>query len=1179
QDEPDQETPNPRTPSIADIGYSLATTRAVFDHRAVVLGRDRADCLSGLQALAHGEPASQVLQGRAVGAAKVVFVFPGQGSQWAGMARELFASSQVFRDSVLACEAALAPYREWALTDVLLGRPGAPALERDDVVQPALFAVMVSLARSWAAAGVRPDAVMGHSQGEIAAACVAGVLSLEEAARLVALRSSAVLELRGSGAMASVPLPAEETMARAARWGDRISVAAVNGPAATAVAGDPEAIEEFLAELTADEVGARRVAVEYASHSRLVEPLRDDLLAAIGTVAAHDGEVPFHSTVTAGAMAGAELDAEYWYRNLREPVLLEPTTRQLVDSGHQVFVEVSPHPVLAAGLRETLDACDTAGGGSAVIGSLRRDEGGWARFLSAISQVHLAGGTVDWRAVFAGTGARRVPLPTYAFQRRRHWIEVRRRSLEGAGAGGSAASIVYEEPSQGPATGPMTGPPDLAALPPGERAARLRELVSGCVAIVLGHAEPEAVDGGRTFKSLGFDSLMSVELCDRLRAATGLPLTPTLLYNHPTPAALLRRLERDLPGGSDASGLSGADTDRAAISGAAARAAHDEPIAIVAMACRFPGGVDTPEALWRLVAEGRDAVGAFPDNRGWDVAGLYDPEPGKPGRTYARAGGFLYDADAFDAEFFGISPREAAAMEPQQRLLLETAWEALERAGIDPLALRGSRTGVFVGAMAQEYGPRLHQAAGGHEGYLLTGNATSVISGRVSYTLGLEGPAVTADTACSSSLVALHLAAQALRNGECGLALAGGATVMAGPGMFVEFGRQRGLAADGRCKPFSADADGTAWGEGAGLLVLERLSDARANGHQVLALLRGSAVNQDGASNGLTAPNGPSQERVIGEALAGARLTAADVDAVEAHGTGTELGDPIEAEALIQVYGPGREPERPLWLGSLKSNIGHTQAAAGVAGVIKMVMALRHELLPRTLHAQTPSPHVDWSAGTVALLTEPVAWPAGERTRRAAVSSFGISGTNAHVIVEEAAGESVGMAGSGDSADSASSGGLANHADSDGSADSAGLVGSADSADSDSAAGSADSGDPLCVPWLISAKDAVALRAQADRLARFLAAEPDADPLEAGRALANGRSLFDHRAVVLGADRAELTSGLEAFAAGRSAPNLVSAEARQRGKTVFVFPGQGSQWAGMAADLLNTSPVFADSIE
>ncbi|MCH0571008.1 SDR family NAD(P)-dependent oxidoreductase [Streptomyces sp. MUM 136J] len=1889
------------------VAAALAHHRTHFEQRAVLHADGRDDLLAALHALAEGRPDPDRTTGpqpvRPAG--KVAFVFPGQGAQWTGMARDLLERDAVFADELDRCDAALRPFTGWSVASVLRGDPNAPTTDRVDVVQPVLFAVMVSLAAVWRARGIRPDGVLGHSQGEVAAACVAGALSLNDAAAVVALRSQALTELSGTGTMAVVALPQTALEPRLAAYDGQMSVAAVNSDRATVVAGDTAAVDALVADLDREQVFARRLDVDYASHTAHVEPIRTRIGEELDGVVAAPASVAWYSTVTGEPVTG-ELDAGYWYTNLREPVRFASAAARMMADGYRWFVELSPHPSLLTAVRTIAEdtGCDPV-----AVGSLRRAEDGPACLDRAAAELHTHGRDIDWRRLVADHGP--ADLPTYAWDAQRHWTEpeatsaapglldraahpllgillrsadatrwtfrsewsaatadwlpdhtvfgrtvvsgttllelcraalaearpqapadltgllvltplilpspapqaapgragapaatvevsvevigdgpapevtvhsrprgaepgdwtlhatataadaapqptaeqppawphdaepawrpdtygrlaergltygpafrgvreavrigddallarltlpaaardtadahpvhpalldaalhvaaglhptgdrvllpvaigssvlppgggteltalVRRtadtttdltldvtlwdgdgffagrlrdvrlrtvdpgdlgsgspnarhlyevawtavgeaaggpaegtwavlgdptdpqvaealRAGEPAGGAGSPARTVvrvwplpdgepgaaalelaatalaelqglldrpadeapertlwvtrgavaaadgdtvpqlaqsvlwglartaraehpelgltlldldapasadvlrvaaaqHDEPelalregvllaprlvrarpggtaplaadgtvlitgglgavgrtiarllaeqgvprllltsrrgagdpraadltadltalgtqvevaacdvADGAALAALLDPVDdlrgvvhcagvlddgvlgdltperlarvlrpktdgaahlhrltadreldlfllvssaagvvgsagqanyaaanvfldqlahhrralglpavsiafgawageglaaghadlarmarhghraltpeqgrdlvelslrrnaphtvawaldtarlretvtgalwrsllpappgaagrsgaladrLAALPETERADRVLALVREETARVLGLRAAESVRPEQPLREIGMDSVTAVELRNRLAARLGVRLPATLLFDHPTPARLTGHLLTGVLAARDPAPAArpgpSASTAGAAVAGAPSAPAPDAPIAVVAMACRLPGGVDGPEDLWRLVAEGRDAVGPFPADRWGDVDALYDPDPDRPGTSYAREGGFLDGIDSFDAGFFGITPKEAAAMDPQQRLLLETAWEALERAGTVPADLAGSTTGVYVGMFGSDYlaGTRLDQL----DGYVGTGSAPSVASGRLAYTLGLHGPAMTVDTACSSSLVATHLAAQALRSGECDLALAGGVTLMVTPQTFVEFSRLRGLSPTGRCRSFSDDADGAIWAEGAGMLVLKRLADARRDGDEVLAVLRGTAVNQDGRSQGLSAPNGPAQEQVLRRALERSGLGPDAIDYVEAHGTGTTLGDPIEAGALTAVFGAERPRDRPLYLGSLKSNIGHTQAASGVAGLIKVVQALRHGTLPATLHAAAPSRHVDWETSGLELLHEPAGWPASPgHVRRAGVSAFGISGTNAHVVVEEAPPSGLPterhltpkqqlfvVSGRSGAAVRGQAARLARHlaTDTDPAGTEPAVTPRTESGPTDAA--EAGTATDAAVPGAGPA-DPVAKAPGPGTAAPAAAATGDRALVDIAHTLARHRSHFERRAAIVAGDRDELRAALEALASGR-AP-LAPAREEHAGKVAFVFPGHGGQWPGMGLDLLADTEAFRSEL-
>ncbi len=1045
----------------ADLAFSLATKRTAFQHRVAVVGADRDALLARLRPFARGEYAADVVEGTVLAQPKVAFLFAGQGGQRAGMGRELHARFPVFA----------------AAFDAVCARVGLDVLSADDetlarteVTQPALFALEVALFRLLESWGITPDFVVGHSIGEIAAAHVSGVLSLDDACRMVVARGRLMQALPTGGAMIAVQASEAEVVTLLDEQ-PAVSLAAVNGPSSVVLAGAVADVEQVAATLAAAGRWTRRLRVSHAFHSALMAPMLHEFRQVVAGLTFGETSIPMVSTLTGQPADELWRTPSYWVRHARGTVRFADAVKTLRADGTGLFVELGPDGVLSALTRDIVeeDPADAV----VAVPLLRAADSEATTALTALAQLHVRGVSPEWTALLGDRG--RVPLPTYAFQRESHWLQGRE----------PAPVRTVENPVE---SSRWTG----GAL----------ELVRTRLATVLGYASPGGIESAETFRELGLNSVTAVEFRTALATTTGLRLPTGLIYSYPTPGDLARYLDAELSGAADPASPAWRDTPSA-----------EDPVAIVAMGCRFPGGVSSPEELWDLLAEGREALGDFPLDRGWQ------PDP-----AYPAVGGFLPGMAEFDAAFFGISPREATGMDPQQRLLLEVAWETLERAGILPESLRGTRTGVFAGL--------------GHNGYAgsaETGSVTSVASGRVAYVFGLEGPAVTVDTACSSSLVALHLAAQAVRSGECELALAGGVTLMATPEIFADFARQQGLAEDGRCKAFSAGADGTGFAEGVGLLLVERLSDARRNRHPVLAVVRGTAINSDGASNGLTAPNGLSQQKVIRQALLSAGLAATDIDVVEAHGTGTRLGDPIEAEALLATYGRDRA-DRPVRLGSVKSNLGHTQAAAGVAGVIKMVLSMRHGVLPRTLHADEPSPFIDWSGGSVSLLTESVQWPDTGRPRRAAVSSFGISGTNAHAVLEQAP-----------------------------------VMNFAEQPVSD--------GEQGVTAWVLSARTQAGVRAQAARLLSHLDENASLRLSDIGCSLATSRTSFAHRAAVVGGDRAGLIAALSALAQGAPAAGVVEGMAREGARMALLFGGQESQRLGVGQELHARFPVFAEAFD
>jgi acyl transferase domain-containing protein/SAM-dependent methyltransferase/acyl carrier protein/NADP-dependent 3-hydroxy acid dehydrogenase YdfG len=956
----------------ADLAYSLNCGRSRFEERAAWAYASIADLRPKLAAFAAGE-GDPPLQGRGATRPKLAFLFTGQGSQYLGMARGLYEGQPVFRRALEACAERLAPLLPRPLLDVLF-EDGA-ALGQTGYAQPALFSIemaLVELLRSW---GLVPDLVLGHSVGEYAAACTAGVFGLEDGLRLIAGRGRLMQALPAGGAMAAVPCAAEHVLPHIAGI-PRVGLAADNGTQAV-ISGPATGVDEALARLAAAGLKGQRLAVSHAFHSALLEPMLDALAGLAATIEPRPPRLTLISNLTGRPLdPAATLDADYWRRHSREPVRFGPSIRALAEQGCELLLEIGPNPVLTPLAQRAWPAGIAQPRASAV---LRRGIDDARQIAEALAACYAAGAPIDWQGWDRPWPRRRYSLPTYAFQRRSHWI-------------GGAGEMPGAHQTANAATPAPRNPilERLRGVEPEHRPALLAEYVRRTVVESLKQV-PEPLDPRAGFFDLGMDSLVAVTLYNRLDTdlREACDLEPTVIFDYPTLEGLTRHLtelylrtERESP-----------------IAAPAAPEADDEAIAIVGLGCRFPGAND-PEAFWSLLASGRDPIRRVPPER-WDADAWYDPDPDAPGRMWTREGGFLEDIAGFDAQFFGIAPREVPSMDPQHRLLLEVSWEALERAGIVPAKLAGSRTGVFVGICGNEYA-QVAQSGGAEsiDAYFGVGYAMSAAAGRLAYTLGLQGPAMSIDTACSSSLVAVHQACRALQEGACELALAAGVNLILNPLLNVSLTKARMLAPDGRCKTFSAEADGYVRSDGCGVVVLRRLADARRAGDPILALIRGSAVNQDGRSGGLTVPNGPAQEAVIRAALQQARVRPAEIGYVEAHGTGTSLGDPIEVQALAKVLGEGRAPERPLRIGSVKSNIGHLEAAAGIAGLIKVVLALGHGRLPGQLHYCSPNPIIPWQRLPVQVVGNASDWNEGRRI--AGLSSFGFTGTNAHAVIEQA---------------------------------------------------------------------------------------------------------------------------------------------------------------------------------
>ncbi|GGO95486.1 type I polyketide synthase [Wenjunlia tyrosinilytica] len=1177
-----------RTASPDAVLAAAAVRRTHHRHRLAVVGDTTEELAEALEAFRTGERRAGAISGEAedrIG--KVVHAFSGQGSQYPGVAMDLYGSEPVVRETLDECDALLREHADWSLLDVL--RDEDPArVKATEVAQPALFAVQIALSRLWRSWGVVPDAVIGHSMGEVAAAVVAQALTLPEAARLIVERGRLMQRATGSGRMVAVELSAAEVVKRLGGRYPEVSVATVNGPTSVVIAGPPAPVEGAVGELRRSGANAVPLPVDYAFHHPLMRGYGDELEAFLADLTPSAPTVPFLSTATREETA-PPLDAAYWGRNLRDPVLFWPAVDRLLTAGNAVFVEIGAHPVLGRPVQAALTQRGRLG---PVVGSLARGKAGATTLAQARAKLHVAGVGIDWQGFFPQPVSP-VGLPPHRWADQRYWLsgvergrqtnggllrsdglraEVRlfdaRGRLVGELAGASVVSdtAAPAAPTAAPAAPALAAPAPAAAAPvvpapsapapvaapvvPATAAAPVAPVspapeatapavpadgyqrdevaaaVQSALAVVLGHPPGQRLPRQRGFFELGIDSISVSELARRVQDALGCPLDGADVLSHASIEALtdyILTLQPEPP--AQPSAVSGAVPASFAGAAAAQPPTGPEPIAIVGIGLRVPGGADSPESFWRLLEDRTDATGDVPLER-WDAASLLADGKVGAGRVATKRGAFLDAVDGFDHGFFRISPREARSMDPQQRLFLEVAWESLEDAGIAVDTLRGGRTGVFVGLNTTDYTQLVTRSQNDIDLYYGTGNSFSGAAGRLSYFLGVRGPSIAVDTACSSSLTAVHLACQSLRAGESEVALAGGANVMSTPTVFLAMSAAGALAPDGRCKTFDDSADGYGRGEGAGALVLKTLSRATRDGDRVYAVIRGSAVNQDGASGGLTVPSGEAQEEVIRTALDQAGMGPDDIDYIEAHGTGTRLGDAIELRALAGAVGQRRPFAKPLLVGSVKTNVGHLEAAAGVTGLIKIVLSLRHEEIPAHLHVSRPTRQVAWDRLPLKVVTEPTPWPVGERPRSAGVSAFGFTGTNAHVVVQEAPAPAT--------------------------------------------AGGRPVPDSRPLVLTSSALTPAALRAAAARLRERVAGADEAELADLCWVSGARRTHHEHRFAVTGRTRAELLDGIASVERGESAEGVRVGTARpgefRRLAVMYGAAAPALPWARLLGD-------------